>query len=131
MKIRTRKAFTLLELIVVVVVLGILALIAVPSFAGVINGTRGSVAENTAKTIARDANALATFNTGAATNETSQANIDAALAEATLSTTDGWVTSSSTAGAEIALTKNGATSTYCVSVTAGTPDRATVANATC
>lgn len=129
---RTKKAFTLLELIVVVVVLGILALVAVPSFTGVINNSRGSVAENTAASIARDANALAAFNSGSGANETNDGNIDAAVAEVGLDTADGWaVDTSSTAGAQIALSKNGATDTYCISVTAGTPDRATVASGTC
>jgi len=129
---RSKKAFTLLELIVVVVVLGILALVAVPSFKGVIDNTRGSVAEQTARSIARDANALAAFNTGAATNETSNANIDAATAEANLLEADGWTVDTAEAnGADITLAKNGETTTYCISVTAGSPDRATVASGDC
>jgi type IV pilus assembly protein PilA len=128
---RTRKAFTLLELIVVVVVLGILALVAVPSFTGVINNSRGSVAENTAASIARDANALAAFNSGSAANETSNTNIDAAVAEAGLDTADGWSLNDVATGHEITLAKNGASDTFCIEVTAGTPDRATVASGTC
>lgn len=129
---RSKKAFTLLELIVVVVVLGILALVAVPSFKGVIDNSRGSVAEQTARSIARDANALAAFNTGAATNETSNANIDDATDEAALSTDDGWtVDTAETNGADITLAKNGSTDVYCISVTAGSPDRATVASGDC
>ena len=64
---RTRKAFTLLELIVVVVVLGILALIAVPTFRSVIDSSAQSVAEQSAGTIARNANAIAAFDGGPTT----------------------------------------------------------------
>ena len=64
---RTRKAFTLLELIVVVVVLGILALIAVPTFRSVIDSSAGSVAEQSAGSVARNANAIAAFDGGPTT----------------------------------------------------------------
>jgi len=124
---RTKKAFTLLELIVVVVILGILALVAVPSFAGVINNTRGDVAEQTARSIARDANALAAFNDGSATNQTSNANIDTAIGEADLSTDDGWFVSTTAGdGGEIALSKNGSTTRYCIETNTASPVRAVV-----
>lgn len=132
---RTKKAFTLLELIIVVVVLGILALVAVPSFKGVIDNTSADVAESTARAIARDANALAAFNTGTDTNQATNANIDTAVGETMLSTDDGWAVDTAEAnGADITLTKNGTASIYCISVTAASgsqPARATVSSGDC
>lgn len=129
MQKRMRKAFTLLELIVVVVVLGILALVAVPAFSGVIENSTGSVAENTAKAIARDANALAAFNSGADANVTANDDIKDALCETTLATSDGWAYAASTSGAStISLTKNGdLVGQYTISVSDG---RAVVAKDT-
>lgn len=123
---RTRKAFTLLELIVVVIVLGILALVAVPAFTGVINNSTGSVAENTAKAIARDANALAAFNSGSSVNVTDDADIEAAVAETTLSTDDGWAWNDT--ANSLSLTKNGSTQTHYVCVAS---QRAVVQSTAC
>ena len=58
---RTRKAFTMLELIVVIVILGILALIAIPTFAQVIEKTRLSSLQRTGESLGREAVALAAF----------------------------------------------------------------------
>ena len=58
---RSKKAFTLLELIVVVVVLGILAALAIPSFAKVKETAADKVALNSAQSIYRNAQALAAF----------------------------------------------------------------------
>jgi len=59
MKMRTRKAFTLLELTVAIVVLGILAALAIPTFAAVISGARGNTAIASAMSVSRDAVAIA------------------------------------------------------------------------
>ena len=75
----TRKAFTLLELIVVVVVLGIVALVAVPTFSAIINASASSVAEQSAGSVARSANAIAALKGEA----TSLANLDTARFEYT------------------------------------------------
>jgi prepilin-type N-terminal cleavage/methylation domain-containing protein len=64
-----RKAFTLLELIVVVVVLGILAALAIPSFSTVKQSAAEKVAYQSAEGIVRNAEALAAFD-GAALNNT-------------------------------------------------------------
>ena len=61
------KAFTLLELIVVVVVLGILAMLAVPTFNTVKEKSADSVANKNASAIQRDYNAQAAL---AASNST-------------------------------------------------------------
>jgi prepilin-type N-terminal cleavage/methylation domain-containing protein len=58
---RTRKAFTLLELIVVIVILGILALIAIPTFLSVITKSKNATAAETASALDHDAMALGAF----------------------------------------------------------------------
>lgn len=110
-----------------IIVLGVLALVAVPSFVGTTDesSSGGSVAENTAAAIARDANALAAFNVAA--NQTDNSNIDYAVTEVGLSAADGWaVDTSFVNGAEISLTRNDRTDTYCISVVQGNPSRAFV-----
>jgi type IV pilus assembly protein PilA len=62
---RTRKAFTLLELIVVIVILGILALIAIPTYNAVMERSRQSSAKRTAEAVGRSAVALAKFDQAA------------------------------------------------------------------
>jgi prepilin-type N-terminal cleavage/methylation domain-containing protein len=59
---RTRKAFTLLELIVVIVILGVLALIAIPTYNAVIGKSNKSAAARTGESIGRDVVALSSFN---------------------------------------------------------------------
>jgi prepilin-type N-terminal cleavage/methylation domain-containing protein len=73
----TRKAFTLLELIVVVVVLGILAALAIPSFSTVKQSAADKIAIQSAESIVRNAKALAAFD-GAALSD---AYVDQAGAE--------------------------------------------------
>jgi len=64
-----RKAFTLLELIVVVVVLGILAALAIPSFSTVKQSAADKIAIQSAESVVRNAKALAAFD-GAALSDT-------------------------------------------------------------
>lgn len=56
---RNKKAFTLIELIVVLVILGIIAALAVPSFSGVKTGAAEKTAVQSAEAAAREANAIA------------------------------------------------------------------------
>jgi type IV pilus assembly protein PilA len=73
----TNKAFTLIELIVVIVIIGILAAIAVVSFNTVIGGSEENVAESSAETVARNANAIAAIDNEA----TVYADITTAVSE--------------------------------------------------
>ena len=72
-----RFAFTLIELIAVVVVLSVLSALEVPTFERVRTETRASVAERVLDGIANDAIALSGFDTGQMTFAT----IDTALSE--------------------------------------------------
>jgi len=64
---RAKKAFTLIELIAVVVVLGILAALAVPTFAGVKTEAQKEIVTRSAEGIVNEAEALAAFD-GSALN---------------------------------------------------------------
>jgi prepilin-type N-terminal cleavage/methylation domain-containing protein len=133
---RTKKAFSLVELVVVIVITGILALVAFPSFNSLIGKFRTSTVEQTAEVIAREANALAGFNTGTDTYQTTKDNIVEAVEDTTMPTADGWSApdDSFANGVEISLTKNGDTSTYCIAVVAGVddaPDRAVATEGEC
>ena len=79
MKMRSRKAFTLLELTVAIVVLGILAALAIPTFASVITGARTNVAVSSAMSVSRDAVAIAAQSNTAVAS----ANLTTAALEAT------------------------------------------------
>jgi len=76
---RTRKAFTLLELVVAIVVLGILAALAVPAFTQVITNSKKSTATESALSISRDAVAIAATSGGPA----SSADVNTAITEST------------------------------------------------
>jgi len=61
---RTQKGMTLLELIIVIVILGILAALAIPTFAAVVTKSKFASAETTASALDDEALALAAFHTG-------------------------------------------------------------------
>lgn len=61
-----KKGFTLLELIVVLVILGIIAAIAIPTFTNIIRGSAQKTALTTAQAIARSANGIAALEDGGA-----------------------------------------------------------------
>ena len=102
---KNKKAFTLLELIVVLVILGILAALAIPSFNRVQQNSAAQVASSTAKSLVRDANALAAQNQGASAGITYAANIYTAYTELTVPSnlTASW----SAAGSSVTLQVNG------------------------
>jgi prepilin-type N-terminal cleavage/methylation domain-containing protein len=87
---RTKKAFTLLELIVVLLVLGILAAIAVPTFNTVKSNSAKRSAQTTAEGIARNADAIAASSASGAA--VSGANLATAVGEADVENIDGWDT---------------------------------------
>ena len=62
---RTRQAFTILELIVVIVILGILALLAIPTFNAVIGRAKDSNVKSAAVSFDRNLRALAAFDEAA------------------------------------------------------------------
>ena len=108
---RSKKAFTLLELIVVLVILGILAALAIPTFANVQQGAALRVASSTAKAIARDANAISA---AAAQGATTTANITSAYGETTFASN---MTASNTGGSvTLSVTAGGATETCYVAI---------------
>lgn len=90
---RTKKAFTLLELIVVLLVLGILAAIAVPTFNTVKSNSAKRSAQTTAEGIARNADAIAASTAGGAA--VTSANLDTAIGEASVASIGGWTTGTS------------------------------------
>lgn len=53
-KLKNKKGFTLVELLIVIAVLGIIAAIAVPRFAGVLGSVRGSADERAAQLLAKE-----------------------------------------------------------------------------
>jgi prepilin-type N-terminal cleavage/methylation domain-containing protein len=95
LKIRSRKAFTLLELVVALVVLGILAALAVPTYLSVINNAKVATATSTAVSVATDAVAIgsdaqsaATYgNLSTAVSETSGVTLQTAYVGSTVTST--------------------------------------------
>ena len=88
---RTKKAFTLLELIVVLLVLGILAAIAVPTFATVKENAAERTFQASADAIARNAAAIAASSNDG-DNDVSAADITAAADEAVIDEASGVLT---------------------------------------
>lgn len=92
---RTKKAFTLLELIVVLLVLGILAAIAVPTFNTVKTNSAKRSAQTTAEGIARNADAIAASSASGAA--VTGADLNTAVGEADVEGITGWTGAADTA----------------------------------
>jgi type IV pilus assembly protein PilA len=71
---RSAKGMTLLELIVVIVILGVLAAIAIPTFLAVIQNSKNGTATETANTLSHDATALAAFDQKGAASTSADGN---------------------------------------------------------
>jgi type IV pilus assembly protein PilA len=87
---RTKKAFTLLELIVVLLVLGILAAIAVPTFNTVKTNSAKRSAQTTAEGIARNADAIAA--SSGSGDAVSGVELNISVGEADVADMTGWDT---------------------------------------
>lgn len=132
----SKKAFTLLELIVVVVILGILALVAVPSFTSVIGGARDATVEQSARSVAVNANSKAMLNDGADSGVTTVVNIQKAalesgftLAVANVADAKGYRLTNTNEGVQLSLEKNGKEEIVCIernNPDVGQPKRAIV-----
>ena len=108
---RTKKAFTLIELIVVVVVLGIIAALAIATFGTVRQEAASSVALQTAEGIARNANAIAAFDG----DGTDASHLATAYTEA-IGVAPG---TPSAAAQTVTVSANGETGLACVDTTSG------------
>ena len=116
---RTKKAFTLLELIVVLLVLGILAAIAVPTFNTVKSNSAKRSAQTTAEGIARNADAIAASSASGAA--VSGANLNTAVGEADVAGITGWDTDGSDLAYDTVISGNTITCTFTLgSATAAT-----------
>jgi prepilin-type N-terminal cleavage/methylation domain-containing protein len=110
--LQDRKAFTLLELIVVIVVAGILAGIAIPSFNAVKTKAKEEAAVQEAKAFAKEVTALAAFTqANDAGDYTDEADADSAGTYA-----NGVFTASN--GLNVAITISGDTATAANAVSA-------------
>ena len=117
----SKKAFTLLELIVVVVVLGILAALAIPSFSTVKQSAADKIAVQSAESVVRNAKALAAFD-GAALSD---AYVDQAGSEIGVKYNSSTNTVTTTSGGETGAASINAT-TGAVTISGSTPPASNV-----
>ncbi len=82
--LRSNKGFTLIELMIVVVIIGILAAIAIPNFMGMTNRAKVAQVKSTMHTIQVTAEDFATRNNGQYPNNAAATTADGALTLAAL-----------------------------------------------
>lgn len=118
--IRNRKGFSLLELIVVLLVIGVIAAIAIPTYNAVIGNSRETTALTTAQGIARNIQATASSSNPAQTAiNTAWASGTGAVAIAvgeTNATTNFTAAATAPTTPEIEVTPQGSTEKACIMV---------------
>ena len=97
-RIKNSRGFSLIELAVVLIIIGVIAAIAIPTFQTVIDKSEQRAVDSTADALVRNLDALGAFENGALTN----ANVFAAMGEAA-----GIAAPASLTAAETGITGNG------------------------
>ena len=118
--IRGRKAFTLIELIIVIVIIGILAGIAVVGYQAVISKSRVEAAKQTARAFDKDVMALGAFDQQAGNVLANIAIADNEL-DASYVVTPGAQVGSTGTTLSYTIAKSGCTATVTTSAGVGTP----------
>jgi prepilin-type N-terminal cleavage/methylation domain-containing protein len=122
---RAKKGFTLLELIVVLLVIGVVAAIAVPTYSTVKDNSVKRTLTSTAEGIARGANADARSSLSPDNTDTDETHVNTAAAEAGVTDGGPWTWTAATgtgeAGAAVLEFSQGSR-VFCVDIEIETPE---------